>query len=81
MLTGVFRKSIRSFKPVGSFHSQLPGLGCSRPGNRNAPIALPSTEGMLQVNGYVAAELNIAEILKFDRDSHPSTILPNTDLC
>jgi|SRR5579862_2098664 len=78
VLTGVLRRSIRSFKSVGSFHSQLPSLGCSRPGNRNAPLALPSTESVLQVNGYVAAELNVAEILKFDRHCHESVILPKT---
>lgn len=71
MFTGGSQESIRPFKPIRSFNSQLPILSRSRPGNRHAPIALSPTERVLQVSGNVAAQLGVAEIQQFDRDSHP----------
>jgi hypothetical protein len=71
VFTGGSRESIRPFKAIGSFNSQAPILSRSRPGNRHAPIALSPAERVFQVSGNVAAQLSIAEILQFDRDSHP----------
>lgn len=81
VLTGVRRESIRAFESVGTFDTELPTFGRSRSGNRHAPLSLPSTKRMLDVNGYVAAQLNVAEILQFDRNSHSSAILPKTGMC
>lgn len=47
MFTGVRRESIRPFKSIGSFHSQVPALSHSRSGNRHAPLALWPTERVL----------------------------------
>jgi hypothetical protein len=79
VFTGVRRESIRPFKSIGSFHSQVLALSHSRSGNRHAPLALWPTERVLQVSGNVTAQLSIAEILQFDRDSHPMAILSKTN--
>lgn len=71
MFTGVRRESIRPFKSIRALHSQVPCFSRTRSGNRHAPLALAPTESMLQVYGNVAAELSVAEILQFDRNSHP----------
>jgi len=34
---------------------------------------------VLQVSGNVTAQLSVAEILQFDRDSHPMAILSKTN--
>ncbi|MCU1296268.1 MAG: hypothetical protein JWO91_546 [Acidobacteriaceae bacterium] len=79
VFTRVRREGIRPFKSIGSLHSQVPALSQSRSGNRHAPLALSPTEGVLQVSGNVAAQLSVAEILQFDRDSHPKAILSKTN--
>src|ERR1700675_29401 len=79
VFTGVRRESIRAFKSIGSIHSQVPALSHSRSGNRHAPFALSTTECVLQVSSDVAAQLSVAEILQFDRDSHPIAILSKTN--
>jgi hypothetical protein len=79
MFTGVRRESIRALKSIGSIHSQVPDLSHSRSGNRDAPLALSPTERVLQVSSDVAAQLSVAEILQFDRDSHPIAILSKTN--
>jgi len=79
VFTGVRRESIRPIKSIGSFHSQVPALSHARSDDRHAPLALSPTECVLQVSGNVAAQLSVAEILQFDRDSHPIAILSKTN--
>ena len=79
VFTGVRRESIRPFKSIGSFYSQLPALRHPRSGNRHAPLALSPTLRVFQVGCNVAVQLSVAEILQFDRDSHPIAILSKTN--
>ena len=78
VLTGSSREAVRPFKSIGSFDTHLPALSCARSGDRKTPIALPITERVFDVRGDLSAQLDIAKILKLDRDSHPVTILSKT---
>ena len=71
VLTGGTRESIRAFKSIRSVDSHIPVLSRSRSGNSYAPFPLPPAECVLQVSSNVAAQLSVAEIQQFDRDSHP----------
>lgn len=75
MFPGVRRENIGPLKPIGTFHAQVPILGGARSRNRHAPLALPPAERVLQVNGNFTAKLSVAEIVQFDRDSHPRNFI------
>ena len=74
---GIGQASIRRFKSIGS-PTRKSQLSATRDPAIDAPLALSSTECVLQVSGNVAAQLNVAESLQLDRDCHQTSILCKT---
>ena len=78
MLAGRARRAVRTLKSIGSFHSQIPVIGCSRSADRYAPCALPLAQGVLKLHSNLSAQLGVPEILQLNRDSHYTEILSKT---
>jgi hypothetical protein len=78
MLAGRARQAVRTLNSIGSFHSQIPVIGCSRSADRYAPCALPLAQGVLKLHSNLSAQLSVPEILQLNRDSHHMEILSKT---
>ena len=75
MLAGGTGQTIRTLKSLGSFHSQIPVIRCSRSTDRHAPCALATAEGVLDEHCDLPTQPGVPESLQLNRDSHHMQIL------
>ncbi len=75
MLPGSTRQSVRPFKAVEPFNSQIPILAGSRSGDRHPPLSAFVAECVLDTRSDFSPQLSITEILQLNRHWHRIAIL------
>lgn len=75
MLAGGTGQTVSTLKSLGSFHSQVPVVRCSRSTDGHAPCTLSAAEGVLEEHNDLPAQPGVPQILQFNGDSHLMGIL------